>query len=74
MVRRKRVLEELPKAPPRPPRQLTEAELLAQEQHDGRLREYIKFKLGPIIAELKKRYRRFAKPIGVGPAVFCAES
>jgi hypothetical protein len=65
MPRKKRVLEDLPKAPPPPPRQPSEAELQLQLQSDARLREYVKFRLGPVLAELKRRYKRFSKPIGV---------
>lgn len=65
MPRKKRVLEKLAIAPPLPPREPTAAELQQQEQNDARLREYLKFRLGPIIIELKKRYKRFCKAIGV---------
>lgn len=65
MPRRKRKLAVLPKAPPRAPRQLTEAELNRQANHDATLREYLKFKLGPIIADLRKKFKRFTRPVGV---------
>lgn len=65
MPKKKRKLEILPKAPPLPPRQPTEAELARQMQNDATLREYLKFKLGPLIMDLKKRYKRFCRPIGV---------
>lgn len=71
MPRKKRVLEELPIAPPVQPREPTAAELQAQEQNDQRLREYLKFRLGPIVTELKKRYKRFCKPIGVSCTAVC---
>jgi len=67
MPRKKRKLEVLPKAPPPAPRKLTEAELHLQEEADFRLREYLKFKLAPVISELRKRYKRFCRPIGVCP-------
>lgn len=65
MPRKKRVLEDLPKAPPLPPRQPTAAELEQQLQHDIRIREHLKFRLNPVLLELKKRYKKFCKPIGV---------
>ncbi|KAI8458156.1 hypothetical protein BY996DRAFT_4577555 [Phakopsora pachyrhizi] len=59
-----RVLEELPKAPPRAPRQPTESELASQLTQDRKLVEYLKFRLGPVLNELKKKHKRFTKPIG----------
>lgn len=61
MPKRKRKLEKLPIAPPPPPRAPTAAELEAQEQNDARLLEYVKWRLGPIHGELKKRYKRFTR-------------
>ncbi|PCH41735.1 AAA-domain-containing protein [Wolfiporia cocos MD-104 SS10] len=59
--RRKRVLEELPKAPPLEPRQPTAAELALQEEHDQRVITILKFRLGPILQELKRKFKRFTK-------------
>ncbi|KAI5478471.1 AAA family ATPase [Pseudohyphozyma bogoriensis] len=61
LPRRKRILEKLPIAPPPPPREPTEAEIKAQELSDIRLLEYLKWRLSPILAELKKRYKRFTR-------------
>lgn len=69
MPRKKRVLEELPIAPPLPPREPSAAELEAQAQSDARIREYLKFRLGPVIAELRKRNKKFCKPIGDGEEI-----
>ena len=69
MPRKKRVLEELPIAPPLAPRLPTAAELEQQAQNDARLREYLKFRLGPILIELKKRFKKFLKPIGDGAEI-----
>lgn len=69
MPRKKRVLEELPIAPPLPAREPSAAELEAQAQSDARTREYLKFKLGPVIAELRKRNKKFCKPIGDGEEI-----
>lgn len=64
LPRRKRVLEVLPKAPPRQPRKPTESELQSQLAQDKKLIEYLKFRLGPVLNELKKKHKRFTKPIG----------
>ena len=69
MPRKKRVLEELPIAPPLAPRLPSAAELEQQAQNDARLREYLKFRLGPILIELKKRFKKFLKPIGDGAEI-----
>ncbi|GJN91481.1 hypothetical protein Rhopal_004504-T1 [Rhodotorula paludigena] len=63
MPRRKRKLEKLPIAPPPPPRAPTAAEIAQQEQNDLRLLEYLKFRFGPVLAELKKRYKRFQRSL-----------
>ncbi|EJD00736.1 AAA-domain-containing protein [Fomitiporia mediterranea MF3/22] len=60
--RKKRVLEELPIAPPLEPRQPTAAELALQEENDQRILTLLKFRLGPILAELKRKHKRFTKP------------
>ena len=59
--RRRRVLEELPIAPPIEPRQLTEAELAAQDENDQRVITLLKWRLGPILTELKRKFKRFTK-------------
>ncbi|GAA5866873.1 hypothetical protein JCM3774_004585 [Rhodotorula dairenensis] len=63
MPRRKRRLEKLPIAPPPPPRAPTAAEIQAQQQNDLRLLEYLKWRLGPVLSELKKRYKRFQRSL-----------
>ncbi|GAA5878836.1 hypothetical protein JCM1840_000730 [Sporobolomyces johnsonii] len=63
MPRRKRVLEKLPIAPPPPPREPTAAEIAQQEANDQRLLEYLKWRLGPVLNELKKRYKRFTRSL-----------
>jgi len=60
--RRKRILEKLPIAPPVAPRPPTEAELAQQEQKDAQTMTMLKFRLGPILMELKKKFKRFSKP------------
>jgi hypothetical protein len=59
--RKKRVLEILPVAPPPEPRQPTAAELAAQEENDQRTIALLKFRLGPILSELKRKFKRFTK-------------
>ncbi|GAA5899592.1 uncharacterized protein JCM6883_005268 [Sporobolomyces salmoneus] len=61
MPRRKRILEKLPIAPPPAPREPTAAEIAQAEANDQRLLEYLKWKLGPVLGELKKRYKRFTR-------------
>ncbi|KAI0637541.1 AAA-domain-containing protein [Trametes polyzona] len=59
--RKKRVLEELPVAPPLQPRQPTAAELAVQEESDQRVITLLKYRLGPILSELKRKFKRFTK-------------
>lgn len=61
MERRKRVLEELPIAPPIEPRKPTVAELALQEESDQRVLTLLKYRLGPILTELKRKFKRFTK-------------
>lgn len=59
--RKKRVLEELPIAPPLEPRQPTAAELAVQEESDQKVITILKYRLGPILTELKRKFKRFTK-------------
>jgi len=59
--RKRRVLEELPIAPPPEPRQLTAAELAVQVENDQRVITLLKYRLGPILTELKRKFKRFTK-------------
>nr|VWP00373.1 Threonine dehydratase (EC (Threonine deaminase) [Ganoderma boninense] len=61
MKRKKRVLEELPIAPPLEPRQPTAAELAVQQENDQRVVTLLKYRLGPILSELKRKFKRFTK-------------
>lgn len=61
--RRLRVLEDLPKAPPRPPRMPTQLELHQQVEHDARLLEHLKFRLGSVLAELRKKFKKFTRNV-----------
>ena len=53
MKRKKRVLEELPIAPPLEPRQPTAAELPLQQDSDQRVIMLFKYRFGAILSELK---------------------
>lgn len=59
--RRKRVLEVLPIAPPPEPRQPTAAELARQEETDQRVILALMDRFGPILNELKRKFKRFTK-------------
>ncbi|KAF8992931.1 hypothetical protein BDQ17DRAFT_1253402 [Cyathus striatus] len=59
--RRKRILEELPIAPPLEPRKPTAAELAVQEENDQKIITLLKYRLGPILTELKRKFKRFTK-------------
>lgn len=63
--RRRRILPELPIAPPPPPRQPTAAEIAAQTEKDRQLHVALISRLGPVLSELKKRYRRVTRSIQV---------
>jgi hypothetical protein len=69
--RRKRVLEELPIAPPLEPRPPTVVELAAQEESDQRVITLLKFRLGPILTELKRKFKRFTKRATVSISYSC---
>ena len=61
VARKKRVLEVLPIAPPLPPRQLTAAEIAAQAENDERTKATLTMRLGPILQEMKRKFKRFTK-------------
>lgn len=63
--RKKRVLEVLPVAPPLKPRELTAAELAVQEESDQKIIVLLQYRLGPILSELKRKFKRFTKKISV---------
>ena len=61
MKRRKRVLEKLPIAPPLEPRKPTKTELALQDESDQKVVTLLKYRLGPILTELKRKFKRFTK-------------
>ena len=74
--RKKRVLEELPIAPPLEPRAPTATELAMQQEADQRTLTLLKFRLGPILTELKRKFKRFTKRASVSTVIlisFCSD-
>ncbi|WFC96241.1 TAT-binding protein-like protein 7, AAA ATPase [Malassezia brasiliensis] len=63
LPKRRRTLPALPKAPPKPPRQPTQAELNQQLENDARVLEHLKFRLGPVLAELRKKFKKFTRDV-----------
>lgn len=63
--RKKRILEELPIAPPLAPREPTAAELAVQEENDIRVILNLQYRLGLILTELKRKFKRFTKRAAV---------
>ena len=59
--RRKRVLEELPIAPSLESKKPTKAELALQEENDQKVVTFLKYRLGPILTELRRKFKRFTK-------------
>jgi hypothetical protein len=59
--RRRRILEVLPVAPPLPPRELSAAEIAAQEKHDTLLFYKLKSHLSSIFAQCRKVDNKFCK-------------
>ena len=63
LPRRKRVLEELPIAPPPPPREPTEGEVQRQALADGTSLDLLKYHLNHLVGELKRKFRRFCRAL-----------
>lgn len=61
--RKKRVLEELERVAPPPPREMTKEEIKAQEQKDRQIKNWLKLRLNPLMEAIKQKYRRFKKPV-----------
>ncbi|KAI1097966.1 AAA-domain-containing protein [Jackrogersella minutella] len=61
--RKKRVLEELPVAPPPPPRELTLDEIQAANLQYRRALNFMKIHLQPILDQIKRKYRLFRTPM-----------
>ena len=65
VVRKKRVLEVLPVAPPLPPRMPSAAEVAQLQEADARLKAMLTHRLGPVLQDLKKKFKRFTKAVRV---------
>ncbi|KAK1756160.1 Tat-binding 7 [Echria macrotheca] len=61
--RKKRVLEDLPVAPPPPPKQLTKEEIKAQRKADLHHLNLLKMRLQPIMDQIHRKYRKFRQPV-----------
>ncbi|KAK4040910.1 hypothetical protein C8A01DRAFT_15266 [Parachaetomium inaequale] len=61
--RKKRVIEELPVAPPPPPRTLTKEEIKAQRKADLHSLNLLKMRLQPIMDQIHRKYRKFRQPV-----------
>lgn len=61
--RKKRVLEELERVAPPPPREMTKEEIKAQEQKDRQIKNWLKLRLNQLMEAIKQKYRRFKKPV-----------
>ncbi|KAK4241716.1 hypothetical protein C8A03DRAFT_12059 [Achaetomium macrosporum] len=61
--RQKRVLEDLPVAPPPPPKTLTKEEIKAQRKADLHHLNLLKMRLQPIMDQIHRKYRKFRQPV-----------
>ncbi|XP_044724257.1 ATPase family associated with various cellular activities (AAA) domain-containing protein [Hirsutella rhossiliensis] len=61
--RKKRVLEELPVAPPIAPKPPTKAERKALQKRDHQLLNALKIQLQPIMDQINRRYKKFRQPV-----------
>jgi len=61
--RKKRVLEELPVAPPPPPKTLTKEEIKVQRKADLHHLNLLKMRLQPIMDQIHRKYRKFRQPV-----------
>ncbi|KAI4868899.1 AAA-domain-containing protein [Hypoxylon rubiginosum] len=61
--RKKRVLEELPVAPPPPPKELTLEEIESENLSYRRLLNLLKVHLQPIMEQIKRKYKAFRTPV-----------
>ncbi|KUI60091.1 hypothetical protein VP1G_07337 [Cytospora mali] len=62
-TRKKRILEDLPVAPPPPPKSKTKAEIKEELRKDRQLLNLLKMRLQPVMDQIKKKYRSFYRPM-----------
>lgn len=62
-TRKRRVLEELPVAPPPPPKPKSKEELKQELKRDRTMLNQLKLRLQPVMDQIKRRYRSFHKPV-----------
>lgn len=60
--RKKRVLEELPVAPPPPPKVPSRTEMKELEKKDRQLLNILKVQLQPIMDQINRKYKKFRQP------------
>ncbi|KAM0562160.1 hypothetical protein ACHAPJ_002605 [Fusarium lateritium] len=61
--RKKRVLEELPVAPPVEPPPPTKADMKAAQKKDHQLLNTLKIQLQPIMDQINRKYKKFRQPV-----------
>ncbi|KAG8666193.1 TAT-binding protein-like protein 7, AAA ATPase [Fusarium poae] len=61
--RKKRVLEELPVAPPMEPAPPTKADMKAAQKRDHQLLNALKIQLQPIMDQINRKYKKFRQPV-----------
>ncbi|KAF5234406.1 hypothetical protein FAUST_7646 [Fusarium austroamericanum] len=61
--RKKRVLEELPVAPPIEPAPPTKADMKAAQKRDHQLLNALKIQLQPIMDQINRKYKKFRQPV-----------
>ena len=61
--RKKRVLEELPVAPPIEPPPPTKADMKAAQKRDHQLLNALKIQLQPIMDQINRKYKKFRQPV-----------
>ncbi|PKS06850.1 hypothetical protein jhhlp_006926 [Lomentospora prolificans] len=61
--RKRRVLEDLPIAPPPPPKVPSKAEMKALEKRDRQLLNILKVQLQPIMDQINRKYKKFRQPV-----------
>ncbi|EWZ99047.1 hypothetical protein FOWG_02853 [Fusarium oxysporum f. sp. lycopersici MN25] len=61
--RKKRVLEELPVAPPIEPPPPTKADMKAAQKKDHQLLNALKIQLQPIMDQINRKYKKFRQPV-----------